>query len=447
MINKDRFDGQSPFQALERDRRRRLLITASIILAVATTLLMAFYVVMLIFQPSRAFIINVSQSLLAVIVSLLVHRMARNGRLDLGSWILLIFLLLNATYGGLTQGGSTPLIALAYVIVIVLGSTLLGPPGDLIITIASAIAWLGQVVAQEAGLIQTPQDTGIVGTISTVGLTMAVFFFTAIINRATIRTVQRALGDATYELIQANRKLEEANRMKSQFMARMSHELRTPLNAITGYTDLALREIYGPLSKEMEDSQGRVLRNAKRLQDLINDLLDLSKIEAGQLKLVEAAFPVSHLVEAVQVALGPRAANKGLILSAILAPDMPSHIIGDETRLTQILTNLADNAIKFTDQGSVSILIEPIGTEQWRIEVRDTGHGILEEDYERIFDEFQQVGPTTDARRGTGLGLAIVQHLARLMDGKVRVNSQIGKGSIFEVVLPLKVAETAPTGP
>lgn len=439
MITEDRIDGQSPFEVLERDRRKRLLIATSLTVAVATSVLDIIYLALFILQSDLDYLFSVGQCTLAVVISLIARHMANRNRPDVGSIILLSFLILSAASGGLALGGAAGELALSYVIVIVLGSTLLGAPGDFIITTVISLLWLGQLAIDLFGPTSAYSDTGFPVTI--VVLPLAVFIFTTLINRATIRTVQRALGDATYELIQANRQLVEASNLKSQFMARMSHELRTPLNAIVGYTDLALRNIYGNLNEDLKDSQTRVLRNARRLETLINDLLDLSKIEAGQLKLVEVTFPVKNLIEAVQVSLAPRASNKGLQFRATLAPDMPSHIVGDETRLTQIVTNLVDNAIKFTDHGSVSVLIEPMEDEKWRIEVRDTGRGIREEDYEHIFDEFRQISPSSEARSGTGLGLAIAQHLARMMGGKIRVQSQIGKGSLFEVISPLQVAD------
>ena len=438
-----RYGGQSPFQALERERRQRLLITTSTIVAIATGVLGAVYLVLSIVQNAPTRLFNVGQCIFALAISLVARQLGARGRTILGSSILLGFMIVSASAGGFAQGGDVEEMALAYVIVIVLGSTLLGPPGDLIIMSISIVLWLAQLVAVNLGLVPEAAASSSGFPITAVVLALAVFLFTALIIRTTIITVQRALADATYDLTQAGRQLDEANRLKSQFMARTSHELRTPLNAITGYTDMALRGMYGPIVNDLRDPLTRVLRNAKRLESLIADLLDLSKIEVGELTLTEKVFPVRSLVEAVQYSLGPVAEEKGLEFTATIAPEMPADILGDETRLTQIVTNLVDNAIKFTDHGSVRLLIEPVPGERWRIEVRDTGRGILEEDYERIFEPFRQVGPATSTARGAGLGLAITRQLADIMRGEVRVNSQIGKGSVFEVHLPLKVTEPA----
>ena len=183
----------------------------------------------------------------------------------------------------------------------------------------------------------------------------------------------------------------------------------------------------------------------KRYGDLVAvDNLNL-KIEAGEMELIASPFETKSLAEAVEIAMGETARKKGLEFSVKLAPEMPARIIGDEIRTAQILLNLADNAVKYTAEGQVNISIEPVDEDTWRIQVRDTGRGIREEDFERIFEEFRQVGGTIlDAQtRGSGLGLAITRHLVHRMDGEIEVSSKIGQGSTFSVTLPLTSAETA----
>jgi two-component system sensor histidine kinase/response regulator len=224
----------------------------------------------------------------------------------------------------------------------------------------------------------------------------------------------------------------------------MSHDLRTPLTAIGLSTDLTLRELYGPVTGKQQEVLNRVRDSTRRLQALVDDILDISKIEAGQLELVERSFKVSALVDTVRSTLEPEALAKGVHLTFTLAPDMPPHIVGDENRLAQILLNLTDNAVKFTEQGEAGVVIEPLGSDRWRMEVRDTGRGIREADLEIIFEEFRQAEATTGETSGTGLGLAISRHLVELMGGEIHVHSRLGKGSTFEVILPLRVAAETP---
>jgi signal transduction histidine kinase len=271
-------------------------------------------------------------------------------------------------------------------------------------------------------------------------ITVLSFVFVAVLNQFVTRDLKRALDDATYDLVQANRKLEEASKLKSQFTARTSHELRTPLSAIIVFTDLALRKMYGPLTEKLEDSLERVLLSAKRLNTLIEDILDLSKIEAGEIEIYEEAFEVSHLVETVHSTLETAAAEKQLDFTIQLSSSMPETIIGDEKRLSQVLINLTHNAIKFTDTGSVKVSIEELNGPKWKMTVKDTGRGINEEHFESIFDEFRQVKTEgSDTRtKGTGLGLAITRQLVEMMAGNVTLTSTLGKGSSFQVTLPLK---------
>ena len=208
---------------------------------------------------------------------------------------------------------------------------------------------------------------------------------------------------------------------------------------------MALRTVYGPVTARQKEALIRIIGSSKRLQALIDDILDISRIEAGQIELAERAFPVRFMAATVKSALEPNSREKGLEFSVTVAPEMPSHVLSDEGRLIQILTNLAQNAIKFTDRGAVRVSIEPIENTQWRMMVSDTGRGIHEKDLDLIFEDFRQANNhSTGTNDGTGLGLAITRHLVQLMEGTIRVSSQIGKGSTFEVSLPLKVANGGP---
>jgi signal transduction histidine kinase/putative methionine-R-sulfoxide reductase with GAF domain len=239
-----------------------------------------------------------------------------------------------------------------------------------------------------------------------------------------------------HEIEDKGRQIEVASRHKSQFLANMSHELRTPLNAILGYTELILDSIYGEAPEKMRGVLERVQTNGKHLLGLINDVLDLSKIEAGQLTLSLSDYSLTNLVQGVYVAVEPLAAKKNLALKTKIAPSLPAGH-GDERRLAQVLLNLVGNAIKFTDKGEVAIEAS-LTDGSFRVAVRDSGPGIAAADQAKIFEEFQQVDNTsTREKGGTGLGLAISKRIVEMHGGRISVDSQLGKGSTFTIKLPV----------
>jgi signal transduction histidine kinase len=238
------------------------------------------------------------------------------------------------------------------------------------------------------------------------------------------------------EIDEKGRELEVASRHKSQFLANMSHELRTPLNAILGYTELILDSIYGDPPDKMRAVLERVQTNGKHLLGLINDVLDLSKIEAGQLTLSLTDYSLANLVQGVYVAVEPLAAQKNLALTTNVAPSLPAGH-GDERRLSQVLLNLVGNAIKFTDKGEVAIEAS-VSNGSFQVAVRDSGPGIAAADQVKIFEEFQQVDNTlTKQKGGTGLGLAISKRIVEMHGGGISVDSELGKGSTFTIRLPV----------
>jgi signal transduction histidine kinase len=242
------------------------------------------------------------------------------------------------------------------------------------------------------------------------------------------------------EIEQKGRELEAASRHKSEFLANMSHELRTPLNAVLGYAELIQDGIYGEVPAKMQDVLERIQQNGRHLLGLINDVLDLSKIEAGQLTLAPSDYSMRELVLDVVSATEALAAEKKLALEVDVPADLP-HGRGDERRITQVLMNLVSNAIKFTDAGSICVRasVEDSG---FLVAVSDTGVGIAAEDRERIFEEFQQVDSSSTRRKGgTGLGLAIVRRIVELHGGRIWVESSPGQGSTFAFTLPLRVGE------
>ena len=240
------------------------------------------------------------------------------------------------------------------------------------------------------------------------------------------------------EIQDKSRQLEVASQHKSQFLANMSHELRTPLNAILGYTELMADGIYGQLPEKTLGVLKRLESNGRHLLGLINDVLDLSKIEAGQLVLDLSDYSLEDIAQTVRSTLEPLAADKKLALKVEVAPKMPAGY-GDGRRLTQVLINLVGNAIKFTDAGEV--VIKATATDgSFHLSVRDTGPGISAADQAKLFQEFQQAdNAITRKKGGTGLGLAISKRIVEMHGGKIWVESQVGQGSTFSFTVPVRV--------
>jgi signal transduction histidine kinase len=249
------------------------------------------------------------------------------------------------------------------------------------------------------------------------------------------RTVE--LKQLNQELADINVRLEEASRHKSQFLANMSHELRTPLNSIIGYTKLMLDGIEGETTVEQCQDLQTVYTNSKHLLELINGLLDLSRIEAGKTVLTYGTFTISDLLSEIIPTMNQLARQKGLDLSYAVAPET-DHMYADRAKTRQVLINLIGNAVKFTDKGSVRLSVTEDGN-VYCFSVTDTGIGIKKEDLEGIFDSFKQVASTQAAGyEGTGLGLAISKHFIEIQGGKIWAESEPGKGSTFNFILPKK---------
>jgi signal transduction histidine kinase/DNA-binding response OmpR family regulator len=247
------------------------------------------------------------------------------------------------------------------------------------------------------------------------------------------------LSAAQAEIERQNRELRSASQLKSEFLANMSHELRTPLTIILGFTSTVLRGAQGELNPQQQESLRRVHDNGRQLLYLINDILDLSKIEAGQMELDPAEADPRALVSSVVDNFQAFAQGKGLGLRAEVEPGVPQRLVTDETRLRQVLVNLVSNAVKFTDRGEVVVSARRLRADSWELEVRDTGPGIAEEDVPKIFEQFRQLdGRTTRRAGGTGLGLSIVKRLVDLLGGTLDVRSRLGSGTTFLVRLPLE---------
>lgn len=258
------------------------------------------------------------------------------------------------------------------------------------------------------------------------------------LNVALVKSVDQAEA--------ATAKANEANRLKSQFLATMSHELRTPLNAIIGFAEIMTAGMGGEIDDDAKHMVERIHANSQRLLELINDVLDLSKIQAQRVEVSQKLFSPRNLATALHTSLSSLATKKGLDFEVEVAAGVPENLMGDETLLARIATNLLSNAIKFTDAGCVRLKLDSADPTHWSMTVKDTGIGIPPHAMNFIFDPFRQVdGSPQRAYGGSGLGLAITRELVRAMGGQITVNSVVDEGSTFIVELPIVVAETPAT--
>lgn len=262
-------------------------------------------------------------------------------------------------------------------------------------------------------------------------------------------TISGILSDIAYSkyvTLNANKEIERASNMKSDFLASMSHEIRTPMNAVLGMTEMALREDLPPAARKyitQIKSSGKILLN------IINDVLDFSKIESGKMDIIPVEYEILSLCDDVSNIVETRLKDKRVELLLSINPDIPCKLYGDSIRVRQILINLANNAVKFTKRGKIDISIdyEPLDAENisMKLSVSDTGCGIKPEDIEKIFDSFQQVDSKRNrGAEGTGLGLAICKKLLNVMDGDITVSSVYEKGSTFSVTLSQRVVDFSP---
>lgn len=240
------------------------------------------------------------------------------------------------------------------------------------------------------------------------------------------------------EIEEKGRELEIANKHKSEFLANMSHELRTPLNAILGYTELILDNIYGDVPEKIQGVLERLEKNGRHLLSLINDVLDLSKIEAGQLTLNLSEYSMREVVQTVSSSVEALAAEKNLDLKVVVPEDLATGK-GDEQRIAQVLLNLLGNAIKFTENGEVRVEVV-VSNETFLVSVSDTGLGLSQSDQNHIFKEFHQVDSSSTRKKGgTGLGLSIAKSIIEMHGGRIWVESNLAKGSTFSFSLPVRV--------
>jgi len=254
------------------------------------------------------------------------------------------------------------------------------------------------------------------------------------------RQMEARVIERTAELAAAMEQAQEADRIKSAFLATMSHELRTPLNSIIGFTGILLQELPGELNEEQHKQLSMVQKSARHLLSLINDVLDISKIEAGQLDIAVQPFSLRSSLEKVANLVAPLAEKKGLELRVDIAGDI-GNIVSDQRRLEQIVLNLLSNAVKFTEEGMIHLDCR-MEDARVAIRVQDTGIGMEQQDLEKVFEPFSQIDTgLTRKYEGTGLGLSICKRLVELMGGDISVTRTPGQGSMFMLLLPLHQGE------
>jgi signal transduction histidine kinase len=246
------------------------------------------------------------------------------------------------------------------------------------------------------------------------------------------------------ELEEQSRRMQEASRMKNEFLAAMSHELRTPLNGIIGFSEFLLEGKPGRLNAKQKEYLGDVLRGGQHLLQLINNILDLSKAEAGKMQLHPEPLSLRRVIDEVCAVLRPMAAKKNIALACAVDRSL-DEVTLDPQKLKQVLYNLLSNAVKFTDDGGhVGVLAKPAERGWFELQVRDTGIGIRREDLGKLFVSFQQIDSgAVRCREGTGLGLALTRKLVELHGGTLKVSSQFGRGSTFTAVLPASPGQPA----
>ncbi len=257
--------------------------------------------------------------------------------------------------------------------------------------------------------------------------------------------LETLVDERTEELLRVNEDLVTATRAKDDFLTAMSHELRTPLNSIIGFTEILLQRLPGDLNNEQARQLTMVRDSGKQLLALIDDVLDIARINAGRISIAPAEFSLRNAVDRVVEMMYPMADAKDLSLTVTCAEGAPDAIVSDRGKVDQILLNLLANAVTYTDRGSISVSVRPDGVDRFAVDVADTGLGIAKEDLEQIFEQFHRAHHDLAVTHpGTGLGLPISRRLAEAMGGSLTVVSEVAKGSTFTVVLPVDGSHRAP---
>ena len=436
------FDTRSPYERLEIKRRKRVVLA---ILNSSFFVLTPFVIyVAAVFVPLRSIYgtIVFALSIGTIPATLLARWFVIRDRQTLGTFLFLLYTIILVSINSLILQGLLPVVVPALLLLTIVSGMMLKQGQSYFIGVLSALVYISvRIITQDHQFpLQIPD--AIVFTLEILIVALA-FIFAAFLNNLSFRDLRRSLDEATFDLMRLNEEVQEASDRKSQFTARTSHELRTPLSAIIVFADLALRDAYGPLNDKMRNAQQHIASSARHLKRIINDLLDLSKIEAGEFAIQSEPYAIKDIVDVIECTCLPIAKEKGLEFSISIDATMPPTLMGDGERVSQIAVNLAGTAVKFTDEGQVLVRIEPVDEATWHIVVSDTGPGIPEDQHEKVFEAFRSLDKsgTKSVAASTGLGLAIARNLAQLMGGTIQLESELGVGSTFEVRLPMEAAE------
>jgi signal transduction histidine kinase len=425
----------------EKTRVARLL---QIVLITVMALVMAFSVPAFFMTP------EIGRVLIEIILgfwALLMLVLLRRGYVYLAGFLLSLTLWGVVSYGTYEAGGFRGSTMSAYFGIILIAELLLGSRAGAIIGILSIVVTGFMFYGDVQGWMPPPASYA---TLSTFWIEFSVVVIGVVaLLSLIINSLRQALDRARRNEKELAVKIEEsrvlaqrateANEFKSQLLARISHELRTPVGAMMGMTEMLQQNVYGPLTPAQEDITQRIVNNSQALQHVFGELLDQSQIESGQLRLKEEEYSPQALTQNVYMQCLPLAERKGLALDVQVDPDLPSKLLGDSTRIEQSLSNLVVNAIKFTKVGQVSIRARKEDDGYWTLQVQDTGIGISEETLTYIFEPFRRADESKRREYGgVGLGLAIVKQLVTTMNGTIDVKSEVGRGSTFTIVLPLK---------
>ncbi|KAA3658360.1 MAG: hypothetical protein DWQ04_25370 [Chloroflexi bacterium] len=427
----------------EKTRIARLL---NIILITVMALVMVFSVPALWMTPEfgRVLIELVLAGWAFVMLILL-----RRGYVRLAGFLFSLTLWAVVSYGTYEAGGFRGSTMSAYFGIILIAELLLGAWSGAIIGILSIIVTGWMLIASGRGWFPPAAEYATLTTFwvefSTV--VVGVVALTSLV----INSLKKALARARHnekELAKKVKEVEilankaiEANEFKTQLIARVSHELRTPLGAIMGMSEMLQQEIYGPMPPAQKEVTERIVNNSQALEYVFAELLDQSQIDSGQLVLKKDFYSIRQIIETVHNNNLMKAQNKGLSIKVEIDPNLPTIMVGDARRIEQIVSNLAINAIKFTKSGHILISSCYVDNEHWALRVVDTGIGIPEDMKPHIFEPFRQADESIKREYGgVGLGLSIVKQLVTAMNGSMKIESTVGKGSSFTVVFPLQTA-------